>query len=764
LQDLIERKAVEQTGVIVPQQSDLFKQYTLVLKTLARQRPLVLLLDDFQWADAGSISLLFHLGREIAGCRIILLVAYRPTDLMLGYNHTGMPAAERENHPLESVINEFKRSLGDIEIVLDQQDGQNFSGELLDTEPNQLGADFREMFYQQTREYPLFTVELLRSMQERGDLIRDPYGRWIEGAALDWSILPKRVEAVIAERLRRLPQNLRAILETASIEGEVFTAGVIAAVQHMDEREIIQALSGELSKLHRLVRAERSAQPVGLQKPAGLILSQYRFGHILFQRYLVQNLDPVERAHLHAEVAAVIELLYAGSLEEVALQLAWHFQEAGLPGKAISYLQQAGERAVHLSAHQEAIVHFSRALELLPSLPDEPGRLQLELALQIGLASSTCAIKGYGDARVGQAFDRARSLCQQIGETAQLFPVQWLLARFYAARADFKTAFEIMSQLTDQAERLGDPTLLVIGHWGLGWYHFFEGNFNASWTNLRAVLDFYDPQQHHSLAFTFGEDPGVICCSLASVVLWELGYPDQARQLGQEAIRLAEQLSDPYSLAAALGQVSLLDAFRRDFVSSNMLAEQCVRISTQHGYLYWAAAGMVAQSLAQIETGQVEKGIENCHRGSASYQATGAEIGCRHQLAWLANAYGKVGRVDEGLALLAETLTEAERSGEGYYNAEIQRLMGDLLLKKAGTHQAEAEQRYWQAIETARRHSARSWELRAVLSLCRLWLSQGDPDKISRGQQLLLELYSWFTEGFDSPDLQDARQLLEQLA
>jgi predicted ATPase len=365
LDELVERKplrlaqgvATTGPGMPSPQQSDLFEQYTRVLQAMARQVSLVLVVDDLQWADAGSINLLFHLGRQLAGSRILIVGAYRSEEVALG--------RDGARHPLEPVVNEFQRDFGDIAVNVDQAESRDFIEAFLDNEPNRLGLSFREMLYRQTRGHPLFTIELLRGMQERGDLVRDREGRWVEGPALDWETLPARVEAVIAERIGRLAEPLQAALRVASVEGEVFTAEVVARVRGGDERKVVGRLSGELDRRHRLVRAQ------GIQRMDGQRMSHYRFRHILFQRYLYNSLDEVERAHLHEAVGNTLEALYEDQASEIAaiatiaaiaVQLAWHFQEAGIAEKAIHYLHQAGEKAVQLSAYQEGIAHgLSRA-------------------------------------------------------------------------------------------------------------------------------------------------------------------------------------------------------------------------------------------------------------------------------------------------------------------------------------------------------------------------------------------------------------------
>jgi ABC-type oligopeptide transport system substrate-binding subunit/DNA-binding SARP family transcriptional activator len=351
-------------------QSDLFEQYTNVLLTLARQRPLLLVIDDAQWADVASINLMFHLGRKLSGSRILLLVTYRPDDIALGRSVTPQPGSiylaasspvteYGERHPLEAVINELHRIYGNIQVDLDRKMSQDFVEALIDTQPNQLGPEFRTALYRQTGGHPLFTVELLRDMQERENIVRDDQGRWIEGTTLNWPALPARIEAVIKERIDRLPAELRDLLAVASVEGEVFTAQVVAQIQGLGERPLLRHLSQELVARHRLIQAQGEIQ-VGFR-----FLSRYQFTHTLFQQYLYHTLSAGEQRLIHGEIAAVLEALYQDQTDLITVQLARHYAGAGQSEQAVDYLLKAGDRARSLYAHQQASEFYEQALTFL---------------------------------------------------------------------------------------------------------------------------------------------------------------------------------------------------------------------------------------------------------------------------------------------------------------------------------------------------------------------------------------------------------------
>jgi len=352
LRAYVERQRVSSTGL---EQSHLFQQFTNVLYTLAEQRPLLLVLDDLQWADSASIGLLFHLGRRLKGGRILIACAYRPEEVALD--------RDGERHPLEKALAEFKRRFGDVWVDLGQveeREGREFVDAFLESEPNRLGEGFRRALFQHTGGHPLFTIELLLGMQERGDLVQDKHGRWVAGPALDWETLPARVEGVIEERVGRLEEELRDTLSVASVEGEEFTAQAVARVQEISERQLLRALSQELEKRHRLVR-EHGELVVAHQR-----LSRYRFAHALFQQYLYNDLSAGERRMLHRQIAVVLEELYAGSTGEIAVQLTRHYGGAGDTERERHYARLAGERAAAGYANAEALRYLSRALDLTP--------------------------------------------------------------------------------------------------------------------------------------------------------------------------------------------------------------------------------------------------------------------------------------------------------------------------------------------------------------------------------------------------------------
>jgi predicted ATPase len=582
---------------------------------------------------------------------------------------------------------------------------------------------------------------------------------------LDWERLPARVEAIIAERIGRLAAPSREALRVASVEGEVFTAEVAAQVRATDEREMVQRLSGELDKRQRLVRAE-AIQRLGTRR-----LSRYRFRHFLFQQYLYNSLDTVERAYLHEAVGTTLEALYGEEAGEIAVDLARHFQEAGLTDKAIEYLQRAGGRAVRILANEEAIAHFQQALALLASLPHTPERDQVEIALQLALGTPLVACSGFTAPEFGQAMARARQLCQRTdgGDSLELISALFFLNIYHGLRAEYREAIELGEEALHLAQRAEDPLLIAWAHFSLGWVLDCVGDFFQARAHLEQVSAFYDPEQHRSLALRrYGADPGVFALAWVTNSLWYLGYPDQALHRSQEALALAQALDHPFTLVQALGSgVAMTRMRRREVQAAQEYIQAELRLSSEKRFVHYQAAADCRQGWAFVDAGQVEEGIAHLRQALTARQAMGANTHRTLYSIQLAEGYRKAGRVEEGLDVLAEASLIMQDTGERCCEAELYRVRGELLLTPSVGDEAEAEASFHQAetcfqhaIEVARQQSAKSWELRATKSLCRLWRSQG---KREAARQILEKIYGWFTEGFDTGDLQEAKTLLEEL-
>jgi predicted ATPase len=732
-------------GEPVAEQSRIFEQYTAYLQRLSTKTPLILFLDDLQWADTASLGLLFHLGRRMGSSRVLILGAYRPDDVALGRGG--------ERHPLVPVVHELTRYNGDVSIDLDaipEAVNRQFVDSVLDAEPNHLGQAFRQALFYKTGGHALFTVELFRTLQERGDLVRGGDGCWVQGPSLDWDALPVKVEGVIAERIARLDEELKEMLAVASVEGEQFTAEVLARVEAMSEREAIRQLSGELERQHRLVSARGMVQ-LGTQR-----LSLYRFWHNLFQQYLYGSLDQVERACLHRDMGEAIEGLFGGETEQVAAQLARHFEEGGVPAKAVVYRLQAGNRAHRMSAHQEAAAHLTRGLELLDDLPQGPERLQLELGLQTSLGTARIATHGYASPGVEQAFARARELCQTMGDPPEVIPVLFGLCLYYLVHGDIDKARAEEERFLSLVQQAADIGYQVGCHFLLGATILYQADLERSRRHLEQVVALYDRSRDHGLAHQQGHDPAVVSLLYLSWVLWFQGYPERARAKMEAGLKLAEELNHPHTSTLAAFFASTFHQLMRQWPECQAEAERALRLAGRGQFPFWQAGCTMLRGASLAQQGRLEKGITVLQEGLARWEATGTQLALPYFRARLAEAFLIGGTRERGLEALETSLFHTE---EVWWLAEQNRLRAELLLLEPGT-EAKAEIVLRQALELARSQGSKSLELRVAMSLARLLQQNG---RVAEGRDLLAQCYGWFSEGFDTADLQEARALLDAL-
>jgi predicted ATPase/DNA-binding SARP family transcriptional activator len=750
----LEREVEQRRGRAAPvnidhgdSKKDLFDQYTRVLQSLVRKQPLLLILDDLQWADLGTIGLLFHIARRIEGHRILILGAYRPDDVA--------QFREGELHPLVQMLTELKRIFGDMEVNLDQTgegEGRQFIDDFLDTEPNRLDEGFRQALYLHTAGHPLFTIELLRQMQEQGDLLQDDQGRWIESQVLGWETMPARVEAVIERRVGRLPITLREVLDVASVEGEEFTAEVIAGVKGLDEAEIIRQLSQDLDKRHMLVEAS-GIKRIGQQR-----LSIYRFRHNLFQKYVYENLDIVERVYLHEKVGDGLEHLYGEHTEQIAVHLARHYEAAGVIEKTIDYLIKAGNRAKRVSANEQAVAYLCKGIDLLKELPEGNKRDETELALQISLGAPLVATQGYASPEVERTFERARELCERTGDIQQLAPALWGLCAFYQVRGKHSTAYEIANQILALAESGENSNLMLLAHWMLGLTLTHLGDFSLAREHLEFALNQYDFNQDDSLTYLYGQNPRVTCLNYLALNLWILGYPDQALERCNEAVSMAQEISHPFSLSFAHGMAALFHSMRRDSEAALEHSEQTIKLAKKSSFPFLLTLGMIIRGWARVHSGKTGMAIKLMQNGIEAMQMIGAEIGRPFFLSLLAEGYRGGGDIEEGLKVLETALEKAKVNGEHWYDSGLYWLMGKLS-ETQGTAEAETTARYWQAIEIAGLQEANSFELQAAIALVKHGEGKGQAE---RGKELLRVNYQWFEEGLDSDLLVEASALIDQ--
>jgi predicted ATPase len=506
--------------------------------------------------------------------------------------------------------------------------------------------------------------------------------------------------------------------------------------------------------LQQLVEAE-----LLYQRGVG-VTARYQFKHALIQEAAYASLLRRTRQQYHQHIAQALEAQFPDMAATQPEVVAHHYTEAGLYDQAVPYWQQAGAQASERSAHQEAIRHLTRGLEVLARLPNTPERTRRELTLSIALAAPLLMTRGYAAADVAHTYSRIQQLCQQVGDASQVFPALYGLCEFHLVRGECDTARQVGEQALGLARQTHAPDFLVLAHMVLGATLFFCGALPAAREHLEEGLARYDPIQHHALAVQYGDDPGVFCLSYLTIVLWLLGYPDQARQRSTEAVTLARQVRHPFCRAVALAFAFFVGYFRRDGTAAQAWAEELLTLADEQGFAHWQAEGMILRGWAMASQGHLQEGQEQLTQGLAAWQAIGAGLLQPYWLALLAEIHWWSGQCAEGLHTVAAALTVGPRNQEPWWEAQLYTLQGELLLVQHGTTSPpdEAEAYFHQALAMARCQQAKSLQLRAAMSLARLWQQQG---KHAEARELLAPIYGWFTEGFDTADLQEAKTLLE---
>jgi TOMM system kinase/cyclase fusion protein len=685
--------------------------------------------EDLHWADPSTLEILTLFLAQIPATRLLTVLTFRPDFT---------PPWRSRSHISQLTLNRLGRQ--PVEAMVEKLTGGK-----------PLPREVVQQIVAKTDGVPLFVEELTKMVLE-SDLLTAVDEHYELTGPLPPLAIPSTLQDSLMARLDRLAMT-REIAQVGATVGREFSYALLHAVSPLEEATLQQGL-------RQLVEAELLYQR-GLPSQV-----TYLFKHALVQDTAYQSLLKSKRQQYHQQIAQVLEEQFSETTETQPELLAHHYTEAGLTEQALPYWQRAGQRASERSANVEAISHLTKALELLKSLPDTPEHAQQELALQTTLGPVFIATKGWAAPETGKVYTRARELCQQVGETPQLFPVLWGLNTFYIVRGELQTARELAEQFLGLAESQQNPAFLVQAYFALGLTLLALGELSSARKYLEQGSVVYDPQQHSSHAFLYGHNPGMSCLSFGALTLWHLGYPDQALNRSQEAVTLAQRASHPFSLAYALNFATWLHQYRRERQATREQAEAVVTLSTEQEFPFWVAYGTILRGWALAEQGQGKEGIAQIRQGLAAFRATGSGIWLSYCLTLLAEVHGNVGQAEEGLGVVAEALAFVGESEERLYEAELYRLKGALTLqsKVQGPEsevEEEAEECFHKAIEIARKQQAKSLELRAVMSLSRLWQRQSKRDE---ARQILAEIYGWFTEGFDTKDLQDARVLLDELS
>jgi class 3 adenylate cyclase/predicted ATPase len=691
-----------------------------LLREVERQQVL-LIIEDLHWLDASTLEFLNLLVDQAATTPLFMLLTFRPTF---------RPPWPLRAHLTHLTLSRLPRH--QAALLIEQVVGGKA-----------LPAEVHQQLLTSTDGVPLFVEELTKMVLESG-ILREAHDRYELTGPLPALAIPATLQDSLMARLDRLGTG-KLVAQVGATIGRGFSYELLRAVSPVDEATLQQGLG-------RLVEAELLYQR-GLPPQA-----TYLFKHALIQEAAQQSLLRQTRQQYHQQIAQALAERFPETVETQPELLAHHYTEAGLAAQAAPYWQRAGQRAMERSANVEAISHLTKGLEVVKTLPETPERHQQELTLQLALGAALSMLKGYTAPETEQAYSSARQLCQQVGDSPQRFAALAGLLRFYRSRTELKTARELGEQLLRLAQSMQVPAFLLEAYSEQGTNLWHAGEFTSALTHLEQGIAYYDPQKDHSRISSFSH-PELLCFSSAGRSAWFLGFPDQALRRSQEALALARKLPHPYSLATALHLASTLHVWRREAQLARELAEATITLSREHGFIRWLGGGLIRKGWALASLGSAEEGIEQIRQGIATWREIGTKQAEVHHLAMLAEAYKTGRQIEAGLRVLAEAVALIYTNEDRYYEAEVYRLRGELLLEEGKSFEA-AEESFLQALYVARQQSAKSLELRAVMSLCRLWEKQG---RRAAAHQMLAELYSWFTEGLNTLDLQEAKALLMAL-
>jgi class 3 adenylate cyclase/tetratricopeptide (TPR) repeat protein len=695
------------------------------LTRLAARQPVLMLFEDAHWIDPTSLELLTLTVARASTLPLLLLVTARPefTPPWPADAHVTMQALARLGRREGATL--VERSAG----------GKTLPAEILD------------QILARTDGVPLFLEELTKTIIESG-LLREEDGRYALAGALPPRAIPTTLHDSLMARLDRLAP-VREVAQIGAAIGREFSYSLLSAVARQPDDRLKEALD-------RLVRAElvfgRGEVPEAV----------YTFKHALVQEAAYASLLRERRRQLHARIAQALEGAFLEVAETQPELVAHHYATAGLAAPAIDYYRRAAERAIAASANAEAIAHLTKGLELINSLPESPERISREIEFRLALGTPLTATQGWGSVETEAAYTRAKELCTATGETPELFRSLVGLWMYHLARPDMETASELSRELFNLAAKLGSDEFRLLAEVVACVTCWQSGRYTSVPSHVARVRVLYDPERHRGPKI-FMIDPAMATLTGESLALWWLGYPERASERGLAALAMDRTVAHPFSLCWALCAEAVLRIQRREPELIAARTKAYLAVATEQGFAWDCAVGSMLEiwHYAWV-TGQcADDRIEAFRSALAERRRMGTRwaLGLWHAL--FAECLEKQGNTDEALTALETAVAHFEsRGSDAIWEPEVHRLMGDLLLRRSPSAPDRAEVSYRRAIERARSQEARSWELRAATSLARLWRDQGNP---AEARELLAPIYGWFTEGFGTADLKDAKALLEEL-
>ncbi|CAG9185027.1 hypothetical protein LMG23994_05583 [Cupriavidus pinatubonensis] len=712
------------------------RTFDAIVQLLVREsqnQPLMVLFEDLQWLDSETEAFLSILIEHVPAARILLLVNFRPDYA----RQQGLAPYDGELH-LEP---------------LGQADAQELLTELMGGDGSLLSL--KASILEKTEGNPFFIEEVVKTLDEEGVLLGEAGSYRVEESPSALHI-PTTVQAVLAARIDRLPVAQKELLQTLSIIGKEFPQSLVERVTELAEEILRPLLSG--LQTGGFIYARPAFPEV-----------EYAFRHALTQEVASNSLLTSQRSVVHERTARAIESLFPTRLKDYCSELAHHYSKSGNTPKAIEYLHLAAQQALQRSGQLEAIGHLGTALDLVKSLPDTAGRALQELHLLLTLGPAWIAARSHAAPEVEATYTRALALCEQDKGTQESFSAQCGLWSFYLVRGRFDEGRALAERILRFAQETQDVEQLFEAHRILATTVYRLGEFELGRAEVEQALALQSPtrlQSSYSHVFRYTQNTAVHLRSVWGRILWFLGFPDKAREHCDEALVIARQASDPFALALALIYAAELCGRRREMRLAQEFADAAVTLSTEQGFPLYMGWGMVLRGWALAKEGRHEEGIAQMREGLSTYEATGAILERPTFLGLLADAYGHAGQSEAGLQMLCEALARVEANSERFDEPTLHRLEGELILVSSGDEVSfsakavEAETCLQKALTIAHQQGAKSTELRAALSLAKLWRRLG---KTTVAEAMLAGIYDSFTEGFDTADLQEAKALLQDM-
>ncbi len=695
---------------------------TELLGGLARQKPVLFVLEDAHWIDPTTLELFNSSIAQFQAWPVLLIVTFRPEFRAPWSGHA---------HVTALTLNRLgRRHVGAIVAGL--------------TGGKSLPEEVYRQILEKTDGVPLFIEELTKAVLE-SDMLLEEGDRYVLRGPLPPFAIPATLHDSLLARLDRLAP-VKEIAQIGAAIGRDFSYRVLAVVASWPDAELQAAL-------RQLVEAELL---FGRGSPPD---ATYVFKHALVQDAAYGTLLRSRRQQLHAKIAKTLAEGFAEVATTQPELVAHHYAQAGLVDEAISYFLKAGRRSAARSANEEAIRHYTRAQKLLEAKPDDAARDRLELELQIALGVPTRAARGGGSAELEVIYGRARDLSEKLVDTPHRFTALHGLWNSAYYRKPLQQARDLSVELVALADAEGDNTRRALARRARGCSLYYLGEFASAWESFRQGIELWDVEKAREEILVYGEDPSVVCRFYGSWSLWALGHVEKSRILIGEALADAERLSSPFMFAWALSLAPVLHILRREFSLAVECANASSAISAEHGFPQWTAYAKFHRGRALVSLGRTEEGLADMEEGWTAWQTIGTKLGTTWSTTLLAEAYWQIGNVETGLEWIKLATEHARTFGEAPNETEIHRIYGELLLITSAANDAEVHLQ--RAIEIARAQKAKSFELRAAMVLARLWEGQG---RRQDAYDLVAPVYGWFSEGFDTPDLKEAKALLETLA